>query len=98
VTNDRIGLGELTTRWHRADAALWRRTLVGVVVLPPQASEPLVLSGPAAGAWERLGRPVTREALHLDVMQAFGDHDDSVKNEIDKTLGRLSDLGGVCRL
>jgi hypothetical protein len=97
VTEERAELSSSTDRWQRADAVLWRRTLVGVVVLPPRASEPLFLSGPAAAVWARLGRPITREELHVEVTRAFRDRD-TVTKEVDYTLGQLRDLGGVCRL
>ncbi len=97
MTHDRTHAGELTPRWQRAEAVLWRRTLGGFVVFPLRASAPLELSGPAAEVWQLLARPVTRDELHTEVTDAFGDGD-AVTNQVDHALGQLRDIGGVCRV
>ena len=49
--------------WARADDALWRAPIDGVVVLVPSADEPVVLGGSAAVAWHVLEQPRTLRDL-----------------------------------
>lgn len=58
------------TEWERSAEVLWRRTAVGVVVLPVDGSAAVSLEGFHAALWEAMLRPMTVEAL-TDQLAAF---------------------------
>jgi hypothetical protein len=85
-------------RWLRAESTLWRRTLDGVVVLPFDAPEPLVLRGPAASIWELLEQPMTRSELIDAIVTIYAVGRDEVENDVSGAVATLVDAGALCRL
>jgi Coenzyme PQQ synthesis protein D (PqqD) len=85
-------------RWLRAESTLWRRTLDGVVVLPFDAPEPLVLRGPAASIWELLEQPMTRSELIDAIVTIYAVERDEVDDDVSAAVATLVDAGALCRL
>jgi Coenzyme PQQ synthesis protein D (PqqD) len=89
---------ESTAPWCRAERVLWRRTLGGVVVLPPQAAtEPVALRGPAASIWELLAEPMTAADLVASLATTYQVHEEHVAGEVGGALDVLLELGALCR-
>ncbi len=84
-------------RWCRSEAALWRHTLGGVVVLPAEAPAPLALAGPAAGIWDLLGDPMTVAELLDIVATTYEVAPDAIADEVRQAVGALVDAGALCR-
>jgi Coenzyme PQQ synthesis protein D (PqqD) len=89
---------DVAFRWRRADTALWRRTLDGVVVLPIDGRAPLALRGPAARIWELLAQPLTIEELLEAIAAIYAVERDAVAGEVGWAVGELADAGALCRL
>jgi hypothetical protein len=90
--------GEIAIRWRRAEDALWRRTLDGVVVLPFDRPAPLVLRGPAARIWELLAQPLTIQELLDAIATIYAVEGDAVADEVGWAVDELAAAGAVCRL
>jgi hypothetical protein len=88
---------ELAAPWCRAARVLWRRTLAGVVLLPPDGAEPVALSGPAAGIWELLARPMTETDLVAALAATYQIREERVAGEVGPALDVLMELGALCR-
>ena len=82
-------------RWHRNPAALWRRSLDGVVVLAPGADEPIVLRGGGPAVWERLAEPITLGELVEDIAGTHGADEDEVERDVRSLLDLLAVSGAA---
>ena len=81
-------------RWQRNPAALWRRSLDGVVLLAPGADEPIVLSGGGPAVWEGLAEPITLDGLVEDLARAHRADLDAVRRDV-RSLIDLFAVSGV---
>ena len=79
-------------RWQRNPAALWRRSLDGVVLLAPAADEPVVLRGGGPAVWDRLGAPITLDALVFKLSGAHGADEDEVGRDVRSLIDLLAAL------
>ena len=86
-----------SSRLHRSQGVVWRRTMDGVVVLPAHAEEPIALLGPAASVWELLAQPLTAAELVAGLADRYGLAPEHVTSEINATLDGLLRRGALCR-
>jgi len=98
MTDARARPDDADLRWLRAESTLWRRTLDGVVVLPFDAPEPLVLRGPAASIWELLEQPMTRSELIDAIVTMYAVGSGEVDADVSGAVATLVDAGALCRL
>jgi hypothetical protein len=84
-------------RFQRDEATLSRRTIDGVVLLAPSASEPLVLEGAAAAMWELLATPMTVAGLVRELAGTYGVDGATITDDVDRTVTTLSGAGALCR-
>jgi hypothetical protein len=85
-------------RWARADGVLWREVATGVLLLAPNATEPLLLSGSGAAVWQVLAHPVGEDELVQVLADAFGVGPDVVGSDVRPLLCDLADRDIVQRL
>jgi hypothetical protein len=64
--------GSRDGRWVRDPAVLWRRSSDRIVVLPPGRTEPLLLEGTGAAAFELLDVPASVEELAATFAEVTG--------------------------
>ena len=79
----------------RHPAALWRRTLDGVVVLPPEGDEPLHVSGPGHAIWQLLAEPATLDELTADVAALFRCPAADVRGDVERVLRSFVEAGAA---
>jgi hypothetical protein len=86
---------EGTARWHRRPDVLWRRSLDGVVLLPTDAEEPVVLSSTGPAVWDLLASPITTDDLVDRLTESYAADRSAIETDV---LTLLEDLRmkGVC--
>ena len=80
-------------RWRRVPDLLWRRSLDAVLVLAPDADEPLTLAGTGPEVWELLASPVSLGDLVAGLAARHGADPVIVEADVTALLGRLTALG-----
>jgi hypothetical protein len=89
------GEGRGPQRVARVDEALWRRTFGGVVVLPPQSEEPLVLDEHGAMIWDLLGGAPTIDEVTQTLTCRFAAERGQIERDVLTFLDELERLGAV---
>jgi hypothetical protein len=82
-------------RVRRARGVLWRAGGFGVVLLPPESSEPLTLAGTGPALWEELAEPRTRTELRDRLAGAFAADPDVVAADLEPALAELTRVGAI---
>jgi hypothetical protein len=81
--------------WRRCPEVLWRRSLDAVVLLPPDADDPVALPGTGAAVWDLLAEPVTLPDLVATLTDAYGGDPATIEHDVVALLDRLETLGAV---
>lgn len=87
----------MTTVWVRSPRVLWRRVADGVLLLAPDAAEPMVVSGSGAATWELLESPLDGDELALRLAALFDTTPEQTYAEIAPFLADLALAGVVTR-
>jgi hypothetical protein len=77
-------------RWRRHPRALWRRSGVRVVVLPPAHDEPLLLEGAGSAIWELLEVPIDETELIEVLADAAGEDPAEIGPQVRTFLAALA--------
>jgi hypothetical protein len=79
----------------RDPRVLWRRSADRVVLLAPEAADPMVLDGVGAVVWELLGEPASADEL-IDLLAEHFERDDrEVTQALEPFLAELSATGAL---
>ena len=81
--------------WVRAHDALWHETAQRVVVLPPAASDPLLLSGTASWVWHLLASPRTLQHICMALAEEFQIPVDDIRADVKNALDALVASGAA---
>ena len=82
-------------RIRRSRATFWRAGDFGVVVLGPDATEPVTLDGTGVAVWETLAEPRSIDDLVAMLAREFGADPAQVSADVRPLLERLDALGVV---
>ena len=82
-------------RYRRREDVLWRRSLDTVLLLPPMASEPVILAGTGPAVWEVLAAAVSAAELAAELAGCFGADTVEVEQDLEPVIERLVALGVV---
>lgn len=75
---------------------LWRRTPDGVVLLPSEVVEPVLLGGAGADIWELLAEPRSEGQLTTGLAEMYPDTDPgTIRSSVTDTLRHLENLGAI---
>lgn len=85
-------------RWVRAEEVLWRYTEAGVVLLPREAEEPVLLGGSGAKIWELLTEPLSLSELTDRLAGIYAVEPASIENDVHATLTELDAVDAVIRI
>jgi hypothetical protein len=80
-------------RWVRDPAVLWRRSSDRIVVLPPGRTEPLLLEGTGAAAFELLDVPASVEELAATFAEVTGSDRAVIAGDLGPFLQELAAEG-----
>jgi hypothetical protein len=79
----------MSTRYQRAETALWRQSADAVVVLPLGTGEVFTLHGSGSALWDVLARASTLDEAAERLGTAFGRPVDMIAAEIEPVLQEL---------
>lgn len=79
----------------RAEGALCRRTLKGVLVIAPDASEPVLVTTPGDVAWELLAEAHTPVELAAALGELFDTEPATVARDIEPVIESLLASGAL---
>ncbi len=79
----------------REPRVVWRRTLRGIVALPPGSHDPNVLAPPGDAVWDGLATPTTADELIRGLAVDFGVDAVMIADDVHAMLGELSQAGLV---
>jgi len=82
-------------RWRRRDDVLWRRSLIGVVVLPGGADDPVALEGTGPELWDLLEAGRSLDDLAARLADQHGAEASLVATDIAPILSELEALGAI---
>jgi hypothetical protein len=91
-----VGQPRESPRFQRDDSTPWRRTIDGVVLLPPNATDPLRLEGGAASIWELLVTPLTVAEVVRELAGTYRVDGSVIIDEVDRTMRALEVAGALC--
>lgn len=80
---------QMTTRYQRAQTALWRRSADAVVVLPADGDDAFTLRGSGSALWEVLAQPRTLDETAESLAAAFDRPVHTIAEEIEPVLREL---------
>ncbi len=83
------------TRWQRAPDALWRTLDGSVLVLGPDADEPVEVRGPAAGLWDLLAGAMTLDDAAAALAQRHGARAEVVAADLAPVVERWAADGAI---
>ncbi len=86
---------EAARRWQRRADVLWHESLGGVVLLPPEATDPFAVSAPAALLWEALAAPRDVDELAAAMSEPLGVPAAEVAEALPALLDELAGLGAL---
>ena len=86
-----------TTVWVRSPRVLWRPVADGVLLLAPDAADPMLVTGSGAAMWELLECPLDGEELASRLAQRFDTTADQIKAESAPFLAKLAVAGVLMR-
>lgn len=81
--------------WVRDSRVLWRDVVDGVVLLPPEAPEPLVLDLPGALLWQQLDTPRTAGQLAERLAAVCQEPPERITDALPATLADLREREAV---
>ena len=79
----------------RGAAVLWRRLFDGILVLAPDAEEPLHVSSPGALVWALLEHPTSFGGLVSELASWFGLPEEQLRADLGPVLSALRAAGAV---
>lgn len=82
-------------RWVRSERVLWRRLADGVIVLPLEAEEPVMLAGSGAVLWDFLATPMAVEEAADAVALSFGITSETAEAGIRPFIAELAERAVV---
>lgn len=84
--------------WSRNVNVLWRTMDAGLLLLAPEAEEPVLLDSVAPTIWDMLAEPVQfREAVAV-LAEVFATEPEIIEADLSRFLETLLDFGAVeCR-
>lgn len=74
---------------------LSRRTLDGILLLPPRSPEVLLISGAGCAVWELLAEPATAGELAQELAEVYHRSVSDVANDVSRVLQQLADAGAL---
>lgn len=80
---------------QREPTVLWRRSLDGVVVLGPDAGDPIRITWPGSEIWDLLSEPVSVEEVARLLVERYGGNLEDVRVDTGAVLDRLAEAGAV---
>lgn len=83
------------TRWRRAPDALWRTLDGSVLVLGPDADEPVEVQGPAAGLWDLFADATTLDDAAAELAQRHGARVEVVAADLAPVIERWAADGAI---
>ncbi len=88
----------MTAVWIRSPRVLWRRIADGVLLLPPDAAEPMIVTGSAAAMWEMLASPLHGDEVARRLAEIFHTTTDQAQADTAPFLAELASAGIVTRM
>jgi hypothetical protein len=79
----------------RVPAALWREIPGALVVLGPEARKPRLITGPAAGLWALMRKPVAIGAVVTALAEEHHASPDVVRHDLQPVLRTLRRDGAI---
>ncbi len=79
----------------RGAGVLWRRLFDGILVLPPDAGEPLHVSSPGALVWSLLEHPTSFGGLVRELASWFNLPEEQLRADLVPPLAALRAAGAV---
>lgn len=83
------------TALRRAPSALWRRSGACVVVLLPEAEDPVLLDSVGAMVWELLDPPMPRDELMATLSDGFERPPAAMEHDVGPFLDELLTSGAI---
>jgi hypothetical protein len=83
------------TGWRMDERTVQRTLLDGVLLLPPDAAEPLHLNPSAAEIWSAIPELVTAERVTAALADRHGLEPADVRGAVDDVLDELAAIGAV---
>lgn len=83
----------MSVEWVRDDATLTRRTIDGMVLLPPDATEPFAVTGSGAVVWRLLDEPQSVETIVARLADAYAEDPARVAHDVRPLLDELIERG-----
>jgi len=81
----------------RGDTVLWRRTADRVLVLPPEAAAPTVLTGTSVALWDLLVRPRAIADVVARLAEQYASSTERVRADVEPALDELCARGVLVR-
>jgi hypothetical protein len=85
------------TELERTPEALWRNRLDGVLILAPDADQPIHITQPGDMAWELLAEPVTTRQIVERIAAHFGVAAATASSDIEAAMLDLLKAGAIRR-
>jgi hypothetical protein len=81
--------------FQRSPGAVWRALPDGVVILPPDADDPITVSGPGADVWTFLAQPHTTTSLATVLAERYSENATVIQADLESLLADLCAQGAV---
>jgi hypothetical protein len=87
--------GMESTPLVRSPDVLWRRTLDGVVLLPPSAPSPIHVVGAGWPIWQLLAEPIPRDELIDTIVSLYDDRPPGLEADLSHVIDQLTEVGAI---
>ena len=84
-------------RWVQGRGVLWRWLVDGVLVLPPRAEHPFVISGSGAALWAAFAQPRSVRDIVTELAQHYAAEPALIKGDVESVIEELVARGGLDR-
>lgn len=88
----------MTQRWIRSPEVVWRTSLERIVLLPPGAHDPTVVTGPGAVVWLLTEEPMTTEEIVSQLARVYRTPRQQIEDDVHRLLDDLEKRGAVCEV
>jgi hypothetical protein len=82
-------------RHQRDERVVWRYAADSVVLLPPGATDPILLGGTGQDLWVLLAEPITLTTIIDALAQAYGMPSESIAADVTSVVEMLRALGAL---